>query len=60
MREAEWKAWNNVRSTMPNQKMKMANANAVVQAENSAGVPLSSEMKQFVSAYKKGELRLMA
>ncbi|QBY44124.1 DNA transfer protein [Arsenophonus nasoniae] len=54
MRDAEWKAWNDVRSTMPNQKMKMANANAVIQAENSAGVPLSPEMKQFVSAYKKG------
>ncbi|HGJ5856276.1 DNA transfer protein, partial [Arsenophonus nasoniae] len=54
MRDAEWKAWNDVRSTMPNQKMKMANANAVVQSEKSAGVPLSPEMKQFVSAYKKG------
>ncbi|MFV9996530.1 MAG: hypothetical protein AB8W78_01030 [Arsenophonus endosymbiont of Dermacentor nuttalli] len=32
----------------------MSNANAVVQAEKSAGVPLSPGRKQFESSYKKG------
>jgi hypothetical protein len=54
MKSAEQNAWNDVRSTMPNQKMRMGNANAVVKGEKSAGVPLSPEMKQFEAANSKG------
>ncbi|MDT9438537.1 DNA transfer protein [Escherichia coli] len=50
MKDAERAAWDDVRSTMPNQKARMLNGNAVIQAERSAGIPLTPEMKQFVQA----------
>ncbi|EFN4494317.1 TPA: DNA transfer protein [Escherichia coli] len=54
MKGAERAAWNDVRSTMPNQKARMLNGNAVIQAERSAGIPLTPEMKQFVQANNQG------
>lgn len=54
MKNAERVAWDDVRATMPNQKMPLSNANAVVQAERSAGVPLSPEMKQLLGANRGG------
>lgn len=54
MKAAEDSAWENVRSTMPNQRMPMSNANAVIQSERSAGVPLTPEMKQFLSSNNGG------
>ncbi|GAA0510833.1 DNA transfer protein [Tatumella terrea] len=54
MRNAEKSAWDDVRSTMPNQRMPMSNANAVIQSERSAGVPLSPEMKQLLSSNNGG------
>lgn len=54
MKSAENAAWDDVRATMPRQKMKMGNASAVVQAEREAGVPLSAEMKQLMSANSSG------
>ncbi|HIE4798956.1 TPA: lytic transglycosylase domain-containing protein [Serratia marcescens] len=53
MKRAEDAAWADVRSSMPLQKMKMAHANAMIQAEKRANVPLSSEMKQLEAANKK-------
>lgn len=50
MKSAERAAWDEVRSTMPQQKMRLSNANAVVQGEKSAGVPLTPEMKQLEAA----------
>lgn len=54
MKDAERAAWDDVRSTMPNQKARMSNANAVIQAERSAGIPLAPEMKQFIQANNQG------
>ncbi|HGF2725210.1 DNA transfer protein [Escherichia coli] len=54
MKDAERAAWDDVRSTMPNQKSRMLNGNAVIQAERSAGIPLTPEMKQFVQANNQG------
>ncbi|HEJ7098704.1 TPA: lytic transglycosylase domain-containing protein [Serratia marcescens] len=54
MKNAERTAWDDVRATMPNQKMPLSNANAVIQGERSAGVPLSSEMKQLLGANRGG------
>lgn len=54
MKDAERAAWDDVRSTMPNQKERMLNGNAVIQAERSAGIPLTPEMKQFVQANNQG------
>lgn len=54
MKDAERAAWDDVRSTMPNQKARMLNGNAVIQAERSAGIPLTPEMKQFVKANNQG------
>lgn len=54
MKDAERAAWDDVRSTMPNQKARMSNGNAVIQAERSAGIPLAPEMKQFVQANNQG------
>lgn len=54
MKDAEREAWDDVRSTMPNQKARMLNGNAVIQAERSAGIPLTPEMKQFVQANNQG------
>ncbi len=54
MKDAESAAWNEVRSTMPNQKTRMSNGNAVIQADRSAGIPLTPEMKQFVQANNQG------
>lgn len=54
MKDAERAAWDDVRSTMPNQKARMLNGNAVIQAERSAGIPLTPEMKQFVQANNQG------
>ncbi|MFL7071748.1 DNA transfer protein [Escherichia coli] len=54
MKDAERAAWDEVRSTMPNQKARMLNGNAVIQAERSAGIPLTPEMKQFVQANNQG------
>lgn len=54
MKDAERAAWDGVRSTMPNQKARMLNGNAVIQAERSAGIPLTPEMKQFVQANNQG------
>lgn len=50
MKDAERAAWDDVRSTMPQQRMRFSNANAVIQGEKSAGVPLSPEMKQLAAA----------
>ncbi|MBB8980367.1 DNA transfer protein [Escherichia coli] len=54
MKDAERAAWDDVRSTMPNQKARMLNGNAVIQAERSAGIPITPEMKQFVQANNQG------
>ncbi|HHH6586225.1 TPA: DNA transfer protein [Escherichia coli] len=54
MKDAERASWDDVRSTMPNQKARMLNGNAVIQAERSAGIPLTPEMKQFVQANNQG------
>ncbi len=54
MKNAERAAWDDVRATMPNQKMPLSNANAVIQGERSAGVPLSPEMKQLLGANRGG------
>ncbi|HAX4446741.1 TPA: lytic transglycosylase domain-containing protein [Escherichia coli] len=54
MKDAERAAWDDVRSTMPNQKARMPNGNAVIQAERTAGIPLTPEMKQFVQANNQG------
>ncbi|MBH2514888.1 lytic transglycosylase domain-containing protein [Serratia ureilytica] len=54
MKNAERAAWDDVRATMPNQKMSLSNANAVIQGERSAGVPLSPEMKQLLGANRGG------
>ncbi|MGO0360685.1 DNA transfer protein [Escherichia coli] len=54
MKDAERAAWDDVRSTMPNQKARMLNGNAVIQAERSADIPLTPEMKQFVQANNQG------
>lgn len=54
MKDAERAAWDDVRSSMPNQKARMLNGNAVIQAERSAGIPLTPEMKQFVQANNQG------
>jgi len=54
MKNAERAAWGDVRATMPNQKMPLSNANAVIQGERSAGVPLSPEMKQLLGANRGG------
>ena len=54
MKDAERAAWDAERSTMPNQKARMLNGNAVIQAERSAGIPLTPEMKQFVQANNQG------
>lgn len=49
MKNAENAAWDDLRSTMPRERMKMSNGMAVVQSEKAADVPLSPEMKQFLS-----------
>lgn len=54
MKDAERAAWDDVRSTMPHQKARMPNGNSVIQAERSAGIPLTPEMKQFVQANNQG------
>lgn len=54
MKTAENTAWADLRSTMPRDRMKMNNGMAVIQSEKSAGVPLSSEMKQFQAANGQG------
>ncbi|MEL5369982.1 lytic transglycosylase domain-containing protein [Serratia nevei] len=54
LKNAERAAWDDVRATMPNQKMPLSNANAVIQGERSAGVPLSPEMKQLLGANRGG------
>lgn len=54
MKNAERAAWDDVRATMLNQKMPLSNANAVIQGERSAGVPLSPEMKQLLGANRGG------
>ncbi|EAT3172115.1 DNA transfer protein [Salmonella enterica] len=54
MKDAERAAWDDVRSTMPNKKARMLNGNSVIQAERSAGIPLTPEMKQFVQANNQG------
>ncbi|WP_250602168.1 lytic transglycosylase domain-containing protein [Serratia marcescens] len=54
MKNAERAAWDDVRATIPNQKMPLSNANAVIQGERSAGVPLSPEMKQLLGANRGG------
>lgn len=53
MKKAEWAAWDNVRDMMPQQKMRLKNANGVIAGEKSAGVPLTSEMKQLDAANKQ-------
>lgn len=53
MKKAEWAAWDNVRDRMPQQKMRLKNANGVIAGEKSAGVPLTSEMKQLDAANKQ-------
>lgn len=53
MKKAEWAAWDNVRDIMPQQKMRLKNANGVIAGEKSAGVPLTSEMKQLDAANKQ-------
>lgn len=50
MKSAERAAWDKVRTTMPRQRMRLNNANDVVQGEKSAGVPLTPEMKQLEAA----------
>lgn len=50
MKNAENTAWDDLRSTMPRDRMKMSNGMAVVQSEKAADVPLSPEMKQFQAA----------
>jgi len=54
MKNAENTAWADLRSTMPRDRMKMNNGMAVIQSEKSAGVPLTSEMKQFQAANGQG------
>lgn len=54
MKTAENTAWADLRSTIPRDRMKMNNGMAVIQSEKSAGVPLSSEMKQFQAANGQG------
>lgn len=54
MKAAQDSAWADLRSTMPNKKARMSNANAVIQSERSAGVPLDPEMKQFLQANSQG------
>lgn len=51
LKNAEKSAWNDVRATMPEQRARLSNANAVIQGERTAGVPLTPEMKQLASAY---------
>lgn len=53
MKKAEWAAWDNVRDRMPQQKMRLKNANGVIAGEKSAGVPLTPEMKQLDAANKQ-------
>ncbi|WP_438288490.1 DNA transfer protein [Edwardsiella tarda] len=54
LKSAQDSAWADLRSTMPNKKARMLNANAVIQSERAAGVPLDPEMKQFLQANNKG------
>ncbi len=54
MKNTENAAWDDLRSTMPRERMPMSNGMAVVQSEKTAGVPLSPEMKQFQSANGQG------
>lgn len=51
LKNAEKTAWDDVRATMPEQRATLSNANAVIQGERTAGVPLTPEMKQLASAY---------
>lgn len=51
LKNAEKSAWNDVRATMPEQRARLSNANAVIQGERTAGVPLTPEMKQLAAAY---------
>lgn len=53
MKSSEKAAWDNVRSTMPEAKSRMANTNATIQGDIAAGMPLTPEMKQFAAAYNK-------
>ncbi|WP_409929221.1 DNA transfer protein [Citrobacter sp. Marseille-Q6884] len=53
MKETEKSAWDSVRSTMPESRARMSNTNATIQGDIEAGTPITSEMKQFVSAYNK-------
>jgi hypothetical protein len=53
MKASEKSAWDSVRSTMPESKARMANTNATIRGDIDAGMPLTSEMKQFATAYNK-------
>lgn len=53
MKSSEKSAWDSVRSTMPESRGRMANTNATIQGDISAGMPITPEMKQLVSAYNK-------
>lgn len=53
MKETEKSAWDSVRSTMPESRARMSNTNATIQGDIEAGTPITSEMKQFASAYNK-------
>lgn len=53
MKASEKTAWDSVRSTMPESKARMTNTNATIRGDIDAGMPLTSEMKQFSTAYNK-------
>ncbi|WP_420283226.1 DNA transfer protein [Serratia liquefaciens] len=53
MKVSEKSAWDDVRSTMPEAKARMSNTNATIRGDVDAGMPLTSEMKQFASEYNK-------
>lgn len=53
MKSSEKSAWDSVRSTMPESRGRMSNTNATIQGDIDAGMPLTPEMKQLVSAYNK-------
>lgn len=56
LKNAEKTAWDDVRATMPEQRARLSNANAVIQGERTAGVPLTPEMKQLASAYNSRDV----
>lgn len=53
MKASESSAWDSVRSTMPDAKSRMSNTNATIRADIDAGMPATSEMKQFITSYNK-------